>query len=96
MPPATIGDLDNLFRNVISVAITLAGLAVVVMLVVGGFQYLSAGSDKDGAQKASRTLTYAIGGLVLVLSSWLILSLLTNFLGIQIPDFTICLPGQTC
>jgi hypothetical protein len=95
-PPAKISDLNNVFSQVLQGVITLAGIAVLVMLIVGGFQYLSAGGDKEGAQRASRTLTFAIGGLVLLLSSWLIIKLLADFLGIDVPSFTICLPGQTC
>lgn len=94
--PPQLGELNNIFRLVIASVISLAGLASLVMLVVGGIQYLSAGGDKEAAQRASRTLTYAIGGLLLLLSSWLILNLLTSFLGIDVPQFSICLPGQIC
>lgn len=96
MDPARISDLDSVFGNVVSVALTLSGITVLVMLVVGGFKYLSAGGDKEAAQRAWHTLTYAVGGLVLVLSAWIILNLLGNFLGIDFSTFTICLPGESC
>jgi len=69
----------------------LAGIAVLVMLVWGGYQFLMAGGDKEGAAKAQKTLTYAIGGLILVLSAWIILNLLGNFLGVDFSVFKITL-----
>ena len=97
--PATIGELTLLITNVIRNAIYLAGVGVIAMLVVGGFQYLTAGGDKEAAQKASKTITYAIAGLVIVICSWLIIQLLGNFLGFdstsQIFNFNVCLPGNS-
>ena len=93
--PASISDLEKVFSNIVSVALTLGGITALVMLIVGGFKFLSAGGDKEATQKAGKTLTYAIGGLVLTLSAWIILNLLGNFLGINFSTFSICLPGFT-
>ncbi len=91
MPPAQISDLEQVFSSVVSGALTLAGIAVLVMLVWGGYQFLMAGGDKEGAAKAQKTLTYAIAGLVLVLSAWIILNLLGNFLGVNFSIFKLTL-----
>lgn len=96
MDPAKISDLEQVFSSFVSGALSLAGVAVLVMLISGGFGYLMAGGDKEGAAKAQKTLTYAIGGLVLVLSAWIILNLLGNFLGLDFSIFSICLPGSVC
>ncbi len=66
------------------------------MFIVGGYQYLMAGGDKDAAVRARNTITYAIVGLILAVSAWMILTLLGSFLGASFQIFTICLPGQTC
>jgi hypothetical protein len=94
--PATIGQLQDVIESIIKLALQGVGIAVVVMLLVGGFQYLSAGGDKEATARASRTLTFAIMGLVLALSSWIIMKLLGDFLGLDFSVFNICLPGQTC
>mgnify|MGYP001579576789 CR=1 FL=1 len=91
MDPARIGDLETVFGNVVSVALSAAGIAALVMLIVGGFKFLSAGGDKEATQKAGQTITYAIGGLVLVLSAWIILNFLGNFLGVDFSTFKIAL-----
>ncbi len=95
---ARIGDLNGVLENIVKNSIYLVGVAVVVMLVVGGLQYLMAGGDKEATQKASKTITFAIIGLILVLCSWLIIKLIGSFLGLDLTDFgfTICLPGQSC
>ena len=93
MDPARISDLEGVFGSVVSVALTLGGITALVMLVIGGFKFLSAGGDKEATQKAGKTITYAIGGLVLTLSAWIILNFLGNFLGIDFSVFSICLPG---
>lgn len=96
MQPAKISDLNTVAQTVLMAVLALVGIASLVMLLVGGFQFLTAAADKDSAQKAARTLTYAIAGLVLTLSAWIILKFLGDFLGLDFSNFTICLPGQVC
>lgn len=90
--PAQLTDLTTVLSSVVGVAIPIAGIAVIVMFLVGGFGFLTAGGDKEATQKAQHTLTYAIGGLILVLSAWMIMALLGNFLGISFDNFTLSLP----
>lgn len=94
MEPAKLSDLQGVFGNVLKNGIYLAGVATLLMLVYGGFMFLMAGSDKEGAAKAQKTITYGVGGLILVICSWLILNLLGSFLGIsdKLNNFNINLP----
>jgi hypothetical protein len=94
--PPKISELQNVFANLLKNGIYLAGVATLLMLVYGGFSFLVAGSDKEGTAKAQKTITYGVGGLILVICSWLILNLLGSFLGINLNNFNICLPGSTC
>lgn len=86
---ATLEGLECLFRNIISVALTLAGLALFVMLIVGGFQYLTSGGEVEAATKARKTLTYAFFGLVLVVAAFLILRFIEVFTGVTLTEFKI-------
>jgi len=90
---AMIGDLEGVFNQFIGSAIGLVGIICVVMLVVGGIKFLTAGADKEGAAGAQRTITYGIIGLIVTISAWIILSLLGTFLGIRFSTFSICIPG---
>jgi len=89
LPPATFRDLEGVFGQVLSVALSLVGLAAIIMLVVGGFKYLSAGGDKEAAAKAKHTLTYAVIGTVLAISAFMILRLLGVFLGADFNNFSL-------
>lgn len=91
--PATLSDLNSVFASVLRVALGAVGIAVTIMFVVGGYQFMMAGSDKDAAARARHTLTYAVIGLILALSAWIILTLVGTFLGVNFANFTICLPG---
>lgn len=80
---ATIQGLSCLIANVLSVAITAIGLAGFVMILVGAFKYLVSGGNSKGAESAKNTLTYAVIGIVLALSSYIILRLISEFTGVE-------------
>jgi len=91
-----LGDFQGLIENVTQMALRAIGIAVMVMFLIGGFQYLSAGGDKEATQRASKTLTFAIGGLILALSAWIILKLIGDFVGIDFTNiFQVCLPAYS-
>ena len=87
--PASLTDLVGVFESIVRLALAGVGLAVLVMFIIGGYQYLMAGSDKDAATKARNTLTYAVIGFILAVSAWIILSLLGSFLGVDFTNFTL-------
>jgi len=88
---ATIQGFECLFKNVLTVIVTFAGIAFLVMFVVGGFQYMTSSNDPKAVAAASSTLTYAIIGLVGVIVSWLILAFIADFTQVDVTKFQI--PG---
>ena len=88
-PPAEFTYLETMFESVIQVVLTLAGLAVLVMLITGGFQYLTAADDPKKAQQAGKTLTGAVIGLVVVLGAWIILRAIALITGFNVTTFRI-------
>lgn len=55
--------------------IGLAGLISVMMIVLGGYYYI-AGGITDDKEKGKHIITYALGGFVLVLTSWFIVNII--------------------
>jgi hypothetical protein len=55
--------------------IDLAGLIVVLMILVGAYYYI-AGGLTDDKEKGKTIITHAIGGFILVLSSWIIVNII--------------------
>jgi hypothetical protein len=87
--PATLEDLNIVFGNVVRVALGFAGIVLFILLLVGGIKYITAGSDPKAAEGAQKTITYAVGGLVLILLSFLILVLIKTITGVDVTQFTV-------
>ena len=92
--PANIKCLEALFANIVSMFVSLAGLALFVMLVIGGYTYLTAGDNAEQAGKARQTMFWAIMGIVFMILSYIILRMIAWFTGqdqlleLTIPYFT--------
>lgn len=78
---ATIQGIQCLVANVLSVAITGIGLSGFVMMIIGSFKYLLSGGNSKGIEEARGTITFAIVGLVVALSAFIILNILEAFTG---------------
>lgn len=87
--PARIQDFAVVISRILNIAVRLAGVAVFIMLIIGGFQYLTAGGDPKKTQAASNTLTYAILGLAIVIGAWFILLFIEKFTGVEVTQFKI-------
>lgn len=86
---ATIKDLEGIFANVVSVALGFAGILLFVLLLSGGFKYITSGGDPKATEGAQKTITYAILGLVLLLVSYLILVLIKMITGVDVTEFKV-------
>lgn len=89
--PATIQDFQGIVKTILNLAVQFAGIAVFILLLVGGFKYLTSGGNPEAKKSASGTITYAILGLALLLGSWLILLLIQEITGVEVTKFVI--PG---
>lgn len=87
--PAKLQDLETVFGSVVTSLLALGGFLLFLMLLSGGFKYLTSGGDPKATEGAQKTLTYAIGGLVLLAGSFIILKIIENFTGATITNFVI-------
>lgn len=81
---ATIQGLECLLANVFLVIITVIGLAGFAMLIVASFRWLASGGNTKQVDTAKGTMTYAVVGLVVSLSAFIVLELLASFTGVGI------------
>ncbi len=86
---ATLKGLEGVFENVISVALGLGAIALFIMLLIGGVKYITSGGDPKRIEEARKALTYAILGMVLLASAYLILRFIGIFTGADISTFVI-------
>lgn len=64
-PPGGGLSLNNILGAVIRILSILIGIAAVIMIMVSGFKYITAGGDSSKVTSAKNTLVYALIGLVI-------------------------------
>ena len=73
-----------------------AGLLSFGMLLIGSVQVITSGGDKGSLESARNRILHAIVGLILVASSWALITLiLGKFLGMSFPTLNIPTIGGT-
>jgi hypothetical protein len=58
--------LNELITNVVNILSLIVGIVAVIMIVFGGFRYITSGGDSGNVSGAKNTILYAIVGLVIV------------------------------
>lgn len=82
------GDLTlaSIIASLINGAILLSAIAVLLYLILGGFQWLTSSGEKTKTEEARNKITAAIIGLLIVLASWAIYNLILQFFGIDVQE----------
>ncbi len=70
----TSADFPTYLKNLYLFAIWVIALSALFMLIVGGFLYLSSAGNNSLISTAKKTISYALMGLIIGLTSWLILN----------------------
>lgn len=58
--------INQLVATVVNLFSVLVGVVAVIMIIVGGFRYITSGGDSGNVSSAKNTILYAIVGLVIV------------------------------
>jgi hypothetical protein len=58
--------VNSLISTVINIFSLVVGVVAVIMIIVGGFRYITSGGDSNNVSAAKNTILYAIIGLVIV------------------------------
>jgi hypothetical protein len=62
----TQDSVNNVITNGINIFSAIVGVVAVVMMIFGGFRYITAGGDSGKINSAQQTIIYAVVGLVVV------------------------------
>ena len=89
---AQLNELEAVFGNIVEVVLALAGIVLFIMLLMGGFKYLTSGGDPKSLEAAKKTLTSAIAGMVLLACSYLFLRFINTLTGAPVLNFKITYP----
>ena len=90
---ATIQGIGCLLANLFSVALTILGIAGFIMIIYAAFNMMIMGGNSQATEKSKNTITFAIVGIILALSSFIIINLISSFTGIEIIK-TFSIPGS--
>ncbi len=66
-----------------------SGIIAFFFLLIGGMQWILAGGDKEGTEKARKRITAALVGLAVVFSAYALALLVDAVFGVSILTFTI-------
>ncbi len=83
LPPGFFGSANELVNDLFKVIMIFAVILVFAYLVLGGFQYIMSGGEKGKTEQARNKITSAIIGLIIVASSYAILTIVLNFIGFR-------------
>lgn len=74
--------INDIIHTIVNLLSVIVGVVAVIMIIVGGFRYITSGGNDTSVTSAKNTILYAIIGLVVVALAQLIvrftLSKLTN------------------
>ena len=86
--PAVV--LAKMIATVWQTAITLGGLALLIMLIIGAIEWITAGGDKGKIESARGRITQGIIGMLALMSVTAISIFISGVLGINLlkPQFT--------
>ena len=72
------GDLLTTTLNLVDFVLGFFGLTAVIMIIYGGFTYLTAGGNEEKVESAKDTLRRAVVGMVIVMLSYAIVTFVFN------------------
>lgn len=70
--------INDTIVKVINFFSALVGIVSVIMIIYGGFKYISSGGDSGNVQSAKNTIIYAVIGLVVVAMAQFIVQFVLN------------------
>ena len=64
--------INNIVHTIVNLLSAIVGIVAVIMIIVGGFRYITSGGNDTSVTSAKNTILYAIIGLVVVALAQLI------------------------
>lgn len=79
----TEGSIAGIFRLIINWALALAFIAAVIVLIYGGFLYITSAGNTDNATKGKTAIMNALIGIVIIVLSYIIVQIVYRFVSGQ-------------
>lgn len=82
-PEGFAANFSSLINGVLSFVLVIAALLVFLYLIWGAFDWITSGGDKGKTDRARQKIISAVIGLIIIASSYAILTLALRFLGFR-------------
>lgn len=79
---AQLPDLVVVFANVLSIVASIAGFALLIVIIRGGISYITAQGDPKALQTARSALTWGVIGFIVIMSAYAIVSIVVGFVAL--------------
>lgn len=86
-PPASYGTFGSLATVVVQFLISLAGVASIIFIIIGGIKIVTASGDEKKLASAQSTILYAIIGLVVTILALVMVNIVQKFFGSSVPIY---------
>jgi len=77
----TNADLTTVIGRIVRIVIGFLGLIAVVIILIGGFQWMTSGGDEDKIKGAQKLMTNGVIGLFIVVIAYAIALFVMNIIG---------------
>jgi len=81
--PAKITNIATLMKIILPLLMTGAALFFLIILFQAAFKILTAGGNKEIVAKSQKTISFAVLGLIIIVSSFLLVRIIAKILQIE-------------
>lgn len=92
-PEGGFKSLSNAISNFITIALVVAIILVLIMLIIGAYEWITSGGDKEAVAKARNRILNALIGLVILAVAFALARLAGQVTGFNITNLVIPTPG---
>jgi len=78
------GKLGNVLSSLLTYVFPIAGLILLVMLILGGFELLTSGGNPDTVKAGQGKVVSALIGFLIVFVAWWLMQIIETVLGFKI------------
>lgn len=77
-PIVRLACFPTIFGNLLQAVSMFSGIVAVIFILIGGLRFITSGGDQAKVASARKTLTFAVVGLIIVVSAYFMINFLAD------------------